>query len=247
MANSDTVYRYFECRPDSYHGWYNQARQLQAHSKLEDALYSYQKALEYHPHDYFSWYNHGKILEELGQYQSALNSFHQAGNLQPNNYWAWYSIGYILQEKLADYSQAMVYLRRALVNNPQDYWTNYRLAKSYFYQRKYISALDFFHRALNIRPHDYWSLYRCGECWQKIGNLTSARNAYLEALEVKNNDYWTIFKLMNIAEKQCLYAEVIIWGKILLDLDFESEEIISKLVIASQILNKPEESLIINS
>lgn len=91
MGKSLTVYRFLECRPDSYQDWYQQGNALLEKQHLQDALLSYDKALEYHPSDYWAWYKRGITLEELGCNEEAIGSYAIASSVSPKNYWAWYS------------------------------------------------------------------------------------------------------------------------------------------------------------
>ena len=100
-------YRPLECRPDSYYGWYHQGNLLRMQGHYQEALISYENALEYYPNDYWAWYKRGMTLEELGRYQEAVTSYENASEIQPNNYWAWYDQGCVYLEELKEYEKAI--------------------------------------------------------------------------------------------------------------------------------------------
>jgi len=62
--------------------------------QYEDAIISFDKALELKPDD--PW-DRGIALKELRQYEAALASFDKAVQIQPENYKAWLSRGLTLK------------------------------------------------------------------------------------------------------------------------------------------------------
>jgi tetratricopeptide (TPR) repeat protein len=52
---------------------------------LEEAIISYDRALEIQPTDFRAWNNRGGILVNLGQYQAALESYDRVLQLKPDD------------------------------------------------------------------------------------------------------------------------------------------------------------------
>ncbi|MGL6340957.1 MAG: tetratricopeptide repeat protein, partial [Waterburya sp.] len=107
------MYQPLECRPDSYQEWYQQGNQLRAEGYYQEALISYDRALDYHPRDYWTWYRKGAVLEALGYYYDAIDSYAKAIAIQPDNYWAWYEQGCIYAVELNQYQQAIACFTQA--------------------------------------------------------------------------------------------------------------------------------------
>jgi tetratricopeptide (TPR) repeat protein len=55
--------------------------------EYEEAIASYDKALEFKPDDHQAWYNRGIALDDLGRYEEAIASFDRALRLNPDDYY----------------------------------------------------------------------------------------------------------------------------------------------------------------
>ncbi len=240
--NHNNQYRFLECRPDCYSTWYEQANQLREQHFFSEALFCYDKALEYYKHDYYSWYYRGKVLEELDLFDEALSNWVKACEIQPNNYWAWYDRGCLLQSRLNDHALAIICFDHALKYKQEDYWATYRLAKSYFKIKKYLSALYLWQKALIIRPDDYWSYYWQGECQQILKQWFNAEKSYLQALAIKPRDYWATYRLAVMKQRQCLYREAIEYYHQLQDIAQEIPEIYQGLITCYGILGHHQQA-----
>jgi tetratricopeptide (TPR) repeat protein len=235
-------YVFLECRPDGYQSWFEQGNQLRKLNCYREALWCYDKALDYYSHDYYTWYYRGKVLEELNELTDALSSFIQACNIQPDNYWAWYDRGCILQDYLQDYHQSIACFQQVLKYKSRDYWATYRLAKAYFHLKKYLSALNLWQKALDLRPHDYWSYYWQAECQQILQQWQNAESSYLQALQIKPHDYWATYHLALMKEKQCLYPEAIAYYHQLEPMIEENPDIYRHLSTCYRILGNEEQA-----
>ena len=151
------MYQSLECRPDSYQEWYKQGNKLRAEGYYQEALMSYERAINYKPRDYWSWYRKGVVLEALDCYSEAIDSYTQANNIEPNNYWAWYEQGCILFSVFAEYQRAIACFERALVAHSQDYWAIYRIAEAHRKLGNYEEAISHYDQALKLRPQDFWA------------------------------------------------------------------------------------------
>lgn len=225
-----------ECRPDSYRQWYQKGEEFRRDGYLQEALFCYNKAIEYYPGDYYAWYYRGKVLEEMGDYSQAVTSWRVACQIKPDNYWGWYEWGCLLQDKLDKLQEAEFCFLKALTAKPDDYWTNYRLARVNISKKKYLVALDYLNKCLRLRPRDYWSYYWQGFCRQQLDQWCYAKCSYQEALRIKPGDYWTIKQLAAIAEKECSYREAIGYYRQLLSLGEEEGTVYQKLATYSLIL-----------
>ena len=236
VTSKNSKYRFLECRPDCYKSWFEQGNLFREQNFYPEALFCYDKALDYHNCDYNSWYYRGKVLEELNELQEALSSFFTACKIQPLNYWAWYDKGCIFQDYLHDYHQSITCFQEALKYIYDDYWATYRLAKAYFRQKKYLSALNLWQKTLLLRPHDYWSYYWLGECQQILKQWHNSEFSYRRALKIKPDDYWTLLRLASMKQRQCLYQEAIAYYHQLERIIGEDKEIYHHLITCYQIL-----------
>lgn len=235
-------YLLLECRPDCYQTWYQQGNHFREQNFCQEALFCYDKALEYYADDYYACYYRAKVLEELNDLTEALSSLMMACQIRPDNYWAWYDRGCILQDKLHNFAQSIPCFKEALKYKINDYWATYRLAKSYFKTKKYLSALFLFQKTLKIRPHDYWSYYWQGECQQALNQWHHAEQSYLQALQIKPDDYWALLQLALLQEKQCLYREAIAYYHQLEEISEEEREIYQRLSTCYKIIGNHQQA-----
>jgi tetratricopeptide (TPR) repeat protein len=84
----------------------------------QQAIDSFDKALEHKPDDHDAWYNRGIALSDLGQYQQAIDSFDKALEHKPDEHDAWYGKAccYGLQGNV---EQAIQNLHHSIALNPE--------------------------------------------------------------------------------------------------------------------------------
>ncbi|MEA5614969.1 tetratricopeptide repeat protein, partial [Nodularia spumigena] len=59
----------------------------------EEAVASYDRALEFKPDYHQAWNNRGYALRNLGRYEEAIASFDKALEIKPDYHQAWYNRG----------------------------------------------------------------------------------------------------------------------------------------------------------
>jgi tetratricopeptide (TPR) repeat protein len=86
----------------------------------EEAIASYDKALQFNPAKHEAWYNRGIALSNLGRYEEAIASYDQALKLNPNDPRIFYSkaCSYALQANL---DPAIANLSYAIELSPEKY------------------------------------------------------------------------------------------------------------------------------
>lgn len=65
--------------------WYNMGVELEDAGKFEDAIISYDKALELDPNDTDTWCSKGNALASLQRFRLAIKSYDQAIKIDPGN------------------------------------------------------------------------------------------------------------------------------------------------------------------
>jgi tetratricopeptide (TPR) repeat protein len=80
---------------------------------LEEAITSFDKALEIKPKDVNIWCNRGKALQELGRFEEAITSFDRAISLKPDDPYIWCNKGDTLQ-KLGRFEEAIASCDKAI-------------------------------------------------------------------------------------------------------------------------------------
>ncbi|XWK91276.1 MAG: tetratricopeptide repeat protein [Phormidium sp.] len=78
--------------PEDSSTWYNRGLALRQLGRLEEAIASYDKALELQPDKYQAWHNQGQILRRLGRFQEAIGNYDDVAiELKPDYAIAWYN------------------------------------------------------------------------------------------------------------------------------------------------------------
>jgi tetratricopeptide (TPR) repeat protein len=102
-------------------------RQLE---RYQEAIASYDQALDRRPNDYWSWYRRGDALRNWGRLEEALTSYDRALDVEPADYWSWYQRGELLRQ-LRRYQEAVTSYDKALESEPEDEYALYNQACCY--------------------------------------------------------------------------------------------------------------------
>jgi Tfp pilus assembly protein PilF len=93
--------------------WYHRGNALRTLRRNEEALDSYDRALQIDPRREPAWATRGAVLESLGRYEDALRSYDRALEIDPRDASVWSSRGAALGE-LGRYHEGISALREAL-------------------------------------------------------------------------------------------------------------------------------------
>ncbi|MGB7449292.1 MAG: tetratricopeptide repeat protein, partial [Ornithinimicrobium sp.] len=141
--------------------YYKRGNELFDLGRFEEAIASYDQALQIQPDYDLAWHNRGWALFKLGQFEEALSSFDQALQIQPDNDATWGGRGWALF-KLGQFEEALSSFDQVLKIQPdcQDAW--YMRGKALGYLRQLEKAIVSFDQALKIQPDDYLAWYNRG-------------------------------------------------------------------------------------
>ncbi len=81
--------------------------------KLEEAIASYEKAIEANPQFASSYQNLGEALEKVGRIEEAIAAFRQVVAINPQSPWSLYKLGVMLSQQ-GEVQEGVDYLRRAI-------------------------------------------------------------------------------------------------------------------------------------
>ena len=102
-----------ENTPSSDDGWYQQGMNQWEAGSLEDAITSFDQALQYNTKNDQAWYGKGQTLAQLEQHEAAIDCYSQALNLNPNAPEIWAAHGKALGT-LTRYAEAICSYETAL-------------------------------------------------------------------------------------------------------------------------------------
>ena len=98
--------------------WYKRGGSLFKSGKYNDAINSYDVAIELYPEYYDAWINKGVALGELGEHYDAIKIFDKASKMDLNDESAFYNKGFALS-KLGKFDDSIEAYNKALERNEQ--------------------------------------------------------------------------------------------------------------------------------
>ncbi|NCS08352.1 MAG: tetratricopeptide repeat protein, partial [Microcystis aeruginosa G13-07] len=152
--------------------------------EYEQAIASYDQALEIKPDYHYAWNNRGSALDDLGRYEEAIASWDQALEIKPDLHEAWYNRGIALGN-LGRYEEAIASWDQALEIKP-DYhyaWNNRGVGLGNL--GRYEQAIASWDQALEIKPDDHEAWNNRGVGLGNLGRYEQAIASYDQALEFK--------------------------------------------------------------
>jgi Uma2 family endonuclease/Flp pilus assembly protein TadD len=167
--------------------------------RFEEAIVSFDKALEIQPDFHEAWYNQGIALNNLGRLNEAITSYDKALKIKPDKHEAWYCRGTVLEE-LGHHNDALASYDKALEIKLDFYqaWNNRGGALGKLGHLK--EALTSYDKALEIKPYHHEAWCNRGFVLYNLVRLNEAIASYNKALEFKP-DYADAFY-----NKACCYA-----------------------------------------
>lgn len=163
---------------------YKQANTLYELQRYNDALNTYQKAVEIRGDYGDAWYGKGKALHELKRYQDALLAYDKAIQIYPNNKDAWRGRGFTL-DKLNRQSEAIASYDKALTIQHNDFEVWNAKGESLTDLKRYDDAIKAFDKAVELKPDYYQSWFNKGKILHTLKRYDDARNAYDKTIELK--------------------------------------------------------------
>jgi CHAT domain-containing protein/tetratricopeptide (TPR) repeat protein len=172
--------------------WFERGnKQLEA-GDFEEAITSYDKALNLKPNYYLAFNNKGRVLFNLGRFEEAFISFDKVVKIKPDYHETWSDRGVVLVN-LGRFEEAFVSYKEALNLKPDYHLALHGQGTLLEKLGRFEEAFASFDKAVKFKP-DYH------EAWNNRGSLLSNRlsryeeaiTSYKEALRFKPDDhiYW---------------------------------------------------------
>lgn len=183
----------------SFEDWAFKGLEEYEKSDLEEAVFSWKKALEKNPEDKYIYGFLGAAYYNLKEYRSAIENLNKAIELNPENSEAYYNRGgtYL---KLGQFERAMQSFDRAIELDPKAIDVYKGIALAYHKSKSYENAIDNYNKVIDLDPNDTESYLSISEIKIFVGD-------YSEALNLINK---IIASSISIQEKTvCLYLKCI--------------------------------------
>lgn len=149
--------------------------------KYDEALKSYNKAIEINPKNDWAWYSKGSALSKLKRFVEAVESFNKAIEINPESDFYRITLGDTLED-LERYKEALRSYDKAIELNPKGDWA--WSSKGDVLQKlgNYSEAIESYNRAIEINPKGEWAEL----AWYSKGEILHKLEKYPEALESYN-------------------------------------------------------------
>jgi Uma2 family endonuclease/regulator of sirC expression with transglutaminase-like and TPR domain len=135
--------------------------------RYEEAIASYDRALEINSKAHQAWYNRGLALGNLDCHAEAFASFNKALKINPNNHDAWYNRG--LELGILGYiEEAIDSFNKALEIKPDEPETWYKKAYCYALQGQVDSTIQSLQKAISLNPNEYREVAKTDSIFDSI-------------------------------------------------------------------------------
>jgi tetratricopeptide (TPR) repeat protein len=122
--------------------------------KYQEAIATFEEAIQVYPNYALSYYNLGVILERMGKRDEAIKQYQAAINKDPYYLAAYMNLSALLVET-GNYEETLEVLKSAIQINPNSFEIYYNLAITYYRMGKPKEVVPFFQAYLKQNPQDY--------------------------------------------------------------------------------------------
>jgi len=177
--------------------WFKRGLCLSNLQRYEEALVSFDHAIELDPNYASAWRNRGYALDKLGKYEEAIACFDKAIEINPDDYTAWNNRGNVLY-KLGKYEEAIASYDKAIEINPDYYsaWNNRGGALCNL--GEYEEAIASYDKTIEINPDYYSAWNNRGNVLCNLGKYEEAIACFKKAIEI-NPDYYSAWVNWGVA------------------------------------------------
>lgn len=179
--------------------------------EYDNAIESFERALNVNPQYTAALLNISGPLLELGKYDEALESINKVLNTRPEGQYsdrAWYNRGLLLLRK-EQYSEAKGAFEKALSINGSNYDAMNNLAIALKHLKKYDEALDNLDKILSKNPNDTYALGNKAAVFNEMGAQDESMRILYKALEIEPDNHFFHNNIGSLFFNQGKYNESI--------------------------------------
>ena len=155
--------------------------------KYEQALSSFQEALERDPKNSDAYRGRAIALMDMGKTKEAELSYKKSIEAKPD-YWGGYSKLGVFYFQQGRYEEAAAQFQQVVTLNPNNASGYRNLGAVYGRLGRYDEAIKSFEKSLELEP-DYRTYQQIATVYTKRNKFREAARAFEKVLELKNNDY----------------------------------------------------------
>lgn len=173
-------------KPKDIISWTDRGSVLLKLNRPQEALASYQKAIDIDFNFYEALMGKGNTLVLLGEnnYLDALIAYNQASKIRPKDYQVWYNRGMLLSQHLKRQGEAIESFDKAiqLRDNFHPAWLGKGIALTEI--ARYQPALAAFDQAIKRQPQDPFIWANRGDTLTELKRYREARDSYQQAIDL---------------------------------------------------------------
>ena len=175
---------------------YNQGNTLIQLQRYEEALATYEKAIDIKPDYPQALSGQGKALFQLKKYKESLRAYDQAIQIQPNYLEAWTNRGFVLV-KLKRYSEAIATVDKALQLKNDDPQVWQLKGDIFIKNNQYNDAVKAYEQGINFQADNPELWYKKGTALQNLKQYEEAITTYKKTVELKPDHELAWYNLGN--------------------------------------------------
>ena len=180
--------------------WFQQGYCLGKLQRYEEAIASFDKAIELKADDHYAWILRGIALYKLGQFQEAVASYEKAIELKADDHTAWNLRGIALND-LGQFQEAVASYEKAIELKADDHYAWYFRGIALDDLGQFQEAVASYDKAIELKADYYTAWNNRGNTLRKLGQFQEAVASYEKVIELKADDY-TAWNLRGIALSQ---------------------------------------------
>ena len=152
-----------------------QGNALYFDNRFEEAIASYDKAIQMEPDSAKAWFSRGAALAKLQQYEEAIAAYDRATQLKPDVAEAWFGQG-IAQAKLQQLEAAVLSYDRATQLKPDLVLAWIGKARCYALQGNHEAAWEDLQQAIGLNPDKAWEIVKTDPVFEVLRDRISPCN-----------------------------------------------------------------------
>ena len=174
---------------------FNKGVALNNLGRYDEAIKSYDLAIQLNPLNAEAWDNKGNALFSQGRLDDALQAYNKVIDLDNKSSNAWGMRGYILiHKKDPQYEEALISLERAIELEPFTAWYWNEKGNALFYLGKYEDALEAKNESIKLNPTLYFTWYDRAIVLNSMGRYDEALDSVNKSIDLnsQDEDCWTL-------------------------------------------------------
>jgi tetratricopeptide (TPR) repeat protein len=169
--------------------FFEKANILVTGKSYKEAIFSYEKTIQFKPDNHEAWCNRGSALLSLNRYEEAITSYDKAIGFKPDNHEAWYNRGTVLHG-LNRYEEAIISFNKAIELQPNDYESWHNRGISLGNLNRFEEAIISFNKAIKFKPESHITWHIRGIALHSLNRYEEAIASYDKAIELKPDYYF---------------------------------------------------------